>query len=113
MVTIPFEIVDTVAEGGDPELVAALLAGYREYLTQQMGALKSAALQQRTKEVHRIAHAIRGGALTIRADGLARCAKKLERAASTGNCAMIDALVSQLSARVDEVLPDTSGAAET
>lgn len=76
---LPFEVGDVVAELGDERVVAGLLAEYCDYLSGQLNLLKEALRERRLGEVHRIAHAIRSGALTIGAVELAHAAENLEK----------------------------------
>lgn len=97
---LPFEIEDVVAEIADRSVAAELLAEYGRYLVRQMATLKRAALYGQAAEIHRIAHAIRGGGLTIRALGLAHAAEKLEKVTITGKSDEIGSFVSELDAAV-------------
>lgn len=106
---LPFEIGDVVAELGDERVVAGLLAEYCAYLSGQLASLKEAMREHRLGEVHRIAHAIRGGALTIRAAELADAAGNLEKVAERSTSSLPTDLVSELEAQTDQLRRATRG----
>lgn len=104
---LPFEVGDVVAELGDKRVVAGLLAEYCDYLTDQLVALKEAVLTTRPAEVHRIAHAIRGGALTIGAVDLADAAKNLEKVSDNSASQLTLFLVGRIEESARQLLLET------
>lgn len=100
----PFEFEDVVAEVTDERALAELLAGYRKYLIAQRERLRQAVGQGRFEETHRVAHAIRGGALTLGATALARAAERVEKSATGGGWTGIERLVAELSSEMDALL---------
>lgn len=109
---LPFEVGDVVADLGDERVVAGLLAEYCDYLSGQLASLKDASREHRSREVHRIAHAIRGGALTIGAAELADAAEHLEKVSENSTSALTLVLVSKIEERTAELLRATKGSDE-
>ena len=106
---LPFEIGDVVAELGDERAVAGLLGEYCDYLSGQLASLKEASKERRLREVHRIAHAIRGGALTIGAAELADAAANLEKVSDTNAAPPTLALISKLEDQAAQIRHATMG----
>jgi HPt (histidine-containing phosphotransfer) domain-containing protein len=97
---VPFELGIAVAEAVDEHTLVELFAEYRKFLTEQMELLKRARFRRRFAEVHRLAHSIRGGALTVQAIALAGVAGELERATKAGESSAIDALIAETDVEV-------------
>lgn len=104
---LPFEVEDVEAVPGGGRIVARLLVGYCDYLTSQLALLKEAAQNGRLREVHRIAHAIRGGALTIGATELADAAENLEKVSKRSTSPLIPELVSTVEGRTNRFIRAT------
>ena len=65
--------------------VQPILRRYPAHLQEQLKALRTALDADQEKEVHRIAHAIKGGALNLGAEGLGTAALEVERNARVGD----------------------------
>lgn len=69
---------------GDRELIAEVLATYRQRLPQQLAALRSSAAAGERHQVGRLAHALKGSSASVGALRLHRLLQQLESAASSG-----------------------------
>lgn len=99
----PFEIEDVAAEFEEKRIVAGLLADYCKYLELQVASLKRAARSRDRREIHRLAHAIRGSALTIGASALARAAENLEKVNWDIDSSAVGGYIAEVAARAREL----------
>lgn len=97
----PFVVEEVAAWIADRDAVAELLLDYSVYLHEQTAVLKRAVAEGRGSEAHRIAHAIRGGALTVQAFPLADAAHNIEKVTNSKNSAPAGALLSELESKVE------------
>jgi len=80
----------------DLELGKTLLEGYVMNASRHISLMKSSMEKEDWKEVHRHAHALKGGALNVCAEALARKAKNIETKVKENNYIDIQAYVDQL-----------------
>ncbi len=66
-------------------MVRSVLSSYPSHLDAQLCELQQAFQRGSQRDVHRIAHSIKGGALNLGASPLSEIALRIERSARTGD----------------------------
>jgi HPt (histidine-containing phosphotransfer) domain-containing protein len=91
-------------EPGDPDLVDELVTTFHDDVVELFGRLVGDVAHREFERVHDVAHRVKGGALNLGADRLARAAAELERAAGRRDAAAVDVLFDELVAERDRFL---------
>ena len=79
--SVPFDFQRMVNNFGDEELTKQILVTYAEQLRSRLAELREAIQTDRYRDIHRIAHSIRGGAQNIYDQRLSDAARHIEEAA--------------------------------
>ena len=88
---------------GDAESVAEFLPTYLDTAEQNMASLVIAVETKQTEDAARLAHAVRGEALNLGANQLAKVALELERAARSSDMAAVAALLPGVRSEYDRM----------
>ncbi len=76
--TPPISIGSLVSSFGDEETATKIVSCYIRAVRSEFKQLTESVLEGNSIEIHRLAHSIRGGALSIHAEGLAKAAGSFE-----------------------------------
>jgi HPt (histidine-containing phosphotransfer) domain-containing protein len=76
--TPPISIASLVSSFGDEETAGKVVSCYIQAVKSEFKQLAESVLEGKAGEIHRLAHSIRGGALSIHAEGLAKAAEHFE-----------------------------------
>jgi HPt (histidine-containing phosphotransfer) domain-containing protein len=91
---------------GRRDLLEKVLANFAELLPPQLVQLDAAIRLPDLAKVKTMAHRLKGGALTISAHRLGKCAHLLEAAAGEANSTTIEARFAELRAECDRLTTD-------
>lgn len=89
--------------GGDPRLIADVVAGYREDIPLRMARLRRAVAAGDAHEIEHAAHSALGALLLVGARAAAEVARKIEILARDPRLATLDIRLEGLEAAVGEV----------
>jgi len=89
----------------DDELLAGLLRSFRQRAPTMLASLGAAVRAQDAARVEQLAHALKGAALNIGADGLGAVSAQVEAAARAGTVAGLDTALSAAEAEVGLLAP--------
>lgn len=89
--------------GGDPRLIADVIAGYREDIPLRMARLRRAVAAGDAHEIEHAAHSVQGALLLVGARAAAEVARRIEVLARDPRLATLDIRLEGLEAAVGEV----------
>jgi HPt (histidine-containing phosphotransfer) domain-containing protein len=100
---VPPETLQQLAQDGDDETLAAVIAVFKSDTTSRLGLLQSAIASADSAQIRAQAHAINGSAGLVGADAMISACRKMEIEAANGSAAELSTLLDLIRTSFDEI----------